>query len=73
MNDNTRLTRPDIDKVLRLCYLGDMMESGGGCGAALRTGIKAAWRKWREHSMLLTRKQITLKTRAMVYKACVRP
>ena len=67
-----KLMRSDVEKVSKFCYLGDVLESGGGCDAAVKARVRAAWKKWREHGALLVRKQIPLDVRMRVYEACVR-
>jgi len=62
-----------IEVVDNFCYLGDMLETGGGSNMAVRTRVKAAWKKWREIAGMLTHKGIPRAVRVRVYAACVRP
>ena len=41
--------RPDkLELVASFCYLGGMLCAGGGCEPADTTGVKTAWKKFRE-------------------------
>ena len=56
----------------KFCYLGDMIESGGGVDAAITMRIQKAWGKFRELGPILTRKGLSLKVKGRIYRACVR-
>jgi hypothetical protein len=43
-----------LDCVEVFCYLGDMIEAGGGAGEASRVRVRCAWKKFRELSPILT-------------------
>ena len=64
-----------IDCVEEFCYLGDMLNCGGGAGAASRVRVGCAWKKFRELNPILTAQggSLTLKARyTMQMSACVR-
>ena len=54
-------------------YLVDVISCGGGVESAVRDRISFAWSKWRELASLLVNHSISLKEKAKVYCACVRP
>ncbi len=77
-NQNTRETEwqaaGDVLEVVdQFCYLGDMLDSEAGVDRAVQHRISVAWMKWREIASLLMNKSIPLKSRAQVYKVCIRP
>ena len=59
------------EMVDRFCYLGDMIEAGGGVEEAIRARVRCAWVKFRELSPILTTKDAYLKVKGKVYQACV--
>ena len=61
-----------VEEVKSFCYLGDMLDRGGGAERSVRNRIACAWSKWRELSNLLTNRGIPLRHRARVYEACIR-
>ena len=54
-------------------YLGSMGDSKGGTELDVRSRIRAGWAKWREVSSVIYDKKMTLKLRAKIYTAVVRP
>ena len=46
--------RGKIDAVSRFCYLGDMLDSGGGADAAVTARIQSGWKKFHDLSFFLT-------------------
>ena len=46
-----------LECVDKLCYLGDMIGSGGGTEDASSMRVKCAWEKFRELSPILTVKE----------------
>ena len=36
-----------LEKVDKFCYLGDMLDAGGGCDSAVTTRVRSAWKKFR--------------------------
>ena len=61
-----------IEEVHQFCYLGDMLECGGGSERAVRSRVASAWCRWRDLSSLLCNKSVPLKYRAQVYNVCIR-
>jgi len=61
-----------LEKVDKLCYLGDMLDVDGGCDSAVTTRIRSAWIKFREYLPILTGKGFLLKLKGKVYATCVR-
>ena len=57
--------------MLTLCYLGDMLCSGRGCGSAIAARCCVAWGKFRKLLPNLTTRHLSPKTRNKVYKAWV--
>ena len=51
---------PDkLEVVASFCYLGDMLSAGGGCKIAVTTGVKTAWKKFRELLPVLTSRHLS--------------
>ena len=61
-----------VVQVKQFCYLGDMLECGGGSERAIRARVRAAWRKWKEMASLLVNRSILLHHCGKVYEACIR-
>ena len=61
-----------VHEVQEFCYLGDMVDRGGGVWRAVAMRTAAAWRKWWEIGGLLCDRAIPLKKRASIYEACIR-
>ena len=59
-----------IDK---LCYLGDMLSQEGGCEHAILKRIQTGWLKFRELSHLLIGKEMSLRSKGIIYTTCIRP
>ena len=60
----------EVETVRDFCYLGDRVNAGGGCEAAVRARI--GWVKFRECGELLNSKRFWLKMKGMGYWSCVR-
>ena len=73
-DEDESIQLPDgvIEEVRYFCYLGDVLQRGGGAERAVRTRISLAWARWRELSPLLRNGSIPIKARAEIYGACVR-
>ena len=54
------------------CYLGDMLNAGGGCDLAIIVRCQTAWGKFRRLLPLLTSRHLSLMTRGRLYSSCVR-
>ena len=52
----------------KFCYLGDMLNGGGGADFASVVREHCAWRKSKELSGILTRKEVSLKLKGKVYQ-----
>jgi len=61
-----------LEKVDKFCYLGDMLDAGGGCDSAVTTRVRSAWKKFCEYLPILTGKGFSLKLKGKVYATCVR-
>jgi hypothetical protein len=61
-----------LEMVTKFCYLGDVIEAGGGVESAVRARIQKAWGKFRELGSIITRKGMSIKVKGRVYDACVR-
>ena len=62
----------DVERVRGFCYLGDRVNAGGGCEAAVTARARIGWVKFRECGELLNSKRFSLKLKGMVYRGCVR-
>ena len=60
-----------VEWVDSFCYLGDVMGCGGGVEDAVRHRVKCAWGKFRELSLFLTLRGMSLKLKGKLYSACV--
>ena len=61
-----------VGEVKQFCYLGDVLECGGGSERAIRARVGAAWGKWNEIASLLVNRDIPLHHHGKVYEACIR-
>ena len=64
-----------VGEVKKFCYLGDVLECGGGSERAIRARVGAAWAawgKWKETASLLVNRGIPLHYHGKVYEACIR-
>ncbi len=61
-----------LEVVDSFCYLGDKLESGGGCVRAIIARCGVAWGKFRQLRPVLTSRHLSLETRDKLYNACVR-
>ena len=62
----------NIEKVDRFCYLGDTINSGGGCEVSVVRRCQFGWLKFNELSSLLCGNRFSMKIKGKIYKACVR-
>ena len=62
----------EMETVRGFCYLGDGVNAGGGCEAAVTAKARIGWGKFRECGELMHSKRFSLKLKGMVYKSCVR-
>ena len=75
--DGRPVTEVEIDGTLleavdKFCYLGDMLDAGGGCDTAIATRCCVAWGKFRKLLPILTSRHLSPKIRGNVYEAGVR-
>ena len=64
------LAGSNLEVVDKFCYLGDMLDAGGGAKSSTVTRVRSGWKKFRELLPLLTTKVISLK--GELYEACIR-
>ena len=55
----------------KFCYLGDMLDAGGGAESSTVTRVRSGWKKYRELLPLLTTKAISLEVKGELYAACI--
>ena len=72
MKDMT-LERGNCESVSRFCYLGDMLERGGGSQAAVTARIQSGWKKFHDLSAFLTSRATPYWMKGKIYSSCVRP
>jgi hypothetical protein len=60
-----------LERVDKFCYLGDMIDAGGGCDSAVTTRIRCACKKFHELAPVLAVKQVTLSVKGHVYMTCI--
>ena len=56
----------------RFCYLGDILDGGGGAEAAVTARVRRGWQKFRELAPFLASRAPSLRLKGRVYEACVR-
>jgi len=66
------LVRQSFQCVEELCYLEDIISTGGGAGESSVTRVRSGWKKFRELLQLLTLRGLSLQTKGYFYAACVR-
>ena len=62
----------EVETVRGFCYLGNRVNAGGGCEAAVTARARIGWVKFRECGELLYSKSFSLKPKGMAYRSCVR-
>ncbi|XP_033103449.1 uncharacterized protein LOC117106208 [Anneissia japonica] len=62
----------EIGRVDRFCYLGDTLNSGGGCEIAVAWRSRVGWSKCNELAMVLCGRRFSWGIKGRIYKACVR-
>ena len=70
--DSVEELSEEVETVRGFCYLGDRLNAGGGCDAAVTARARIARVKFRECRELLNSKRFSLKLKGMVYWSCVR-
>ena len=66
------LAGSNLEVVDKFCYLGDMLDAGGGTESNTVTRVRSGWKKFRELLPLLTTKAFSMKVKGELYAACVR-
>ena len=61
----------NIEVVDRFCYLGNMLDAGGGAESSTITRVRSRWKKFRELLPLLNSNTTSLKVRWELYASCV--
>ena len=62
----------DYEVVDQFCYLGDMLNAGGGAEASSIARVRSGWKKFRELLPILTGRAFSHKAKGRLYRACVR-
>ena len=70
--DKVMLAGSNLEVVDKFCYLGDMLDAGGGAESSTVTRVRSGWEKFRELLPMLNTKAISLKVKGELYAACVR-
>ena len=63
----------NLEVVEKFCYLGDMLEAGGGAEASSVTRVQCGWKKFRDLLPLLGSKAVSLETKGDLYRSCIQP
>ena len=63
----------EVETVSEFTYLGDRVNAGGGCEAAVAAKTRCGWVKFRECGELLYGSRSPLRLKGAVYKSYVRP
>ena len=61
-----------LECVYEFAYLGDMLNDTGGVKQAVAARVRAAWMKFRELGGIFCTRGASLRSKDVVYKACVR-
>ena len=61
-----------VETINEFCYLGDRLDSQGGCEVAVTARMRLGWTKFRECGDLLRGRRYTLKFKGKIYCSCVR-
>ena len=70
--DSVEELSEEMETVRGFCYLGDRVNAGGGCEAAVTARARIGWVKFRECGESLNSKMYSLKLKGMVYHSRVR-
>ena len=62
----------EVDTVNGFCYLGDRLNSSGGCDATVIARIRIDWARFRECCELLFGNRFPLRMKSKVYCCCIR-
>ena len=72
VEDQKEKLQDNVETITKFSYLGDRINSGGGCVAAVTFKPRLGWVKFRECQDLLCRKKFPLKIKGIIYKSCAR-
>ena len=61
-----------LEVVAFFFYQGDMLSAAGGCELSTTTGVKTAWKKFKELLPVFSSRHLSFKTCGCVYSSCVR-
>ena len=61
-----------LENVGKSCYLGDMLNGGGGANSASVARVCCVWKTFKELSGILTRKEVSFILKGKLYVTCVR-
>jgi Reverse transcriptase (RNA-dependent DNA polymerase) len=62
----------NLEVVEEFCYLGDMIDAGGGAEGAARARVRCAWGKFNQLSPMLAVRGASLKVKGKIYATYVR-
>ena len=65
------LNGDSLEVIQKFCYLGDMLDAGGGTQSSSITRVQCTWGKFRNLLPLLTSKAVPSKVKGELYKICV--
>ena len=60
------------DEVNGFCYLGDRLNSSGGCEVAVTAEVRIGWVRFKKCRKLLLGNRFPLKMKSKVYRCCTR-
>ena len=70
--DSIEKLSDEVETVNGFCYLGDRLNSSGGCEAAVTTRVRIGWVRFKECGELLLGNRFSLRIKGKVYRCCVR-
>ena len=62
----------EVETVNGFCYLGDRLNAGGGCEAAVTARVGIGWVRFRECGKLLLGNRCSLKMKGKIYRRCIK-
>ena len=62
----------EVETMNRFCYLGDSLNSSGGCEAAVTARVRVGWVKFRVCGEKLLGNRFPLTIKGKVFRCCVR-
>ena len=63
----------NLSVVNKFCYLGDMLDDGGGAVSSSITRARCGWKKFRDLLPLLGSKAVSLRVKRLLYRSCIQP